>query len=221
MKANVHVDGFNLYYAIKKTPYRWLDLGELCRQTLKGYTINRIRYFTARVNARPTDPLQPQRQEVYLRALRTIPNLEIHLGHFLTGERWAPLVNPPAGGVPQVPGVLEPHPITGAPMAKVVKVEEKGSDVNIASYLLLDGFRNDYEVAVIISNDSDLVAPIELVRGELALDIGVLNPHRNTSHALRKAASFYRPIRAGALSVSQFPATVATPQGPITKPTGW
>lgn len=221
MQTNVYIDGFNLYYAIKMTPYKWLDLAELCNQTLKGHTIHRIRYFTARVKARAGDPQAPQRQNVYLRALRTIPHLHIHEGHFLASEKWAAIAHPPATGLPTIPGVLEPHKLTGAPLARVIKVEEKGSDVNIATYLLLDALRGDCDVAVLISNDSDLVGPIQVVRSELKLDVGVLNPHRNDSVTLKNAASFYRPIRVGALLASQFPNPVLTPTGPLTKPTTW
>lgn len=66
MRVNVYVDGFNLYYgAVRETPYKWLDLGELCRLLLPQNQINRIRYFTALVESRPYDPQQPQRQQTY------------------------------------------------------------------------------------------------------------------------------------------------------------
>ena len=83
--TNVYVDAFNLYYGcLKGTPYRWLDLGALCRRLLPKDGINRIRYFTATVSARPDNPDAPQRQQVYLRALETIPGLSIHYGHYLS-----------------------------------------------------------------------------------------------------------------------------------------
>ena len=106
-------------------------------------------------------------------------------------------------------------------MAKVIKIEEKGSDVNIASYLLLDGFRQEYELAVVISNDSDLATPIQLAQSELGFSVGVFNPHTITSTTLRRAAFFYRPIRMGVLQASQFPGSIVTPQGIITKPLSW
>ena len=54
MKTNVYVDGFNLYYgAVKGTPFRWLDMAAMCRMLLPGDQINRIKYFTALVDARP------------------------------------------------------------------------------------------------------------------------------------------------------------------------
>ena len=77
MKANIYVDGFNLYYgALKDTPYRWLDIAKLCRIMLPHDTIDQIKYFTALVNPRPTNPDQLTRQQIYLRALQTIPNLQ-------------------------------------------------------------------------------------------------------------------------------------------------
>lgn len=224
MIANVYIDGFNLYYGIidTKKPYKWLDVGTLCRHILQGHTINRIRYFTARITPRPDDPDQALRQDVYLRALRTIPNLTIHEGHFLRSEKWSVIARPLASGVPTIPGVLELRGLpTAVPMAYVVKTEEKGSDVNLATYLLLDAFRKEYELGVLVTNDSDLAEPIRVVRSELGLQVGVLNPHTNISRTLQGAASFYRYIKQSSLRVAQFPDTVDTPTGPVTRPTSW
>ena len=77
MKANIYVDGLNLYYgALRGQPYRWLNIAQLCRFLLPNDTINKIKYFTALVTPRPTDPDQATRQKTYLRALQTIPNLD-------------------------------------------------------------------------------------------------------------------------------------------------
>lgn len=60
MITNVYIDGFNLYYGcLKRSPYKWLDLGSLCSQLLPQNDIKRIRYFTARVKARPDNHLHP------------------------------------------------------------------------------------------------------------------------------------------------------------------
>lgn len=207
MKANVYVDGFNLYYGcVKGTPYRWLNLSTLCCLLLPRHTVNRIRYFTARVQSRADDPQGARRQATYLRALQTIPNLSIHFGHFLTNPVRLPVANPRPSG----PRTVE-----------VLRTEEKGSDVNLATYLLVDGFGGDYELAVILSNDSDLLEPIRVVRNTLNLPVGILNPQRNTSWALRNVASFYRPIRQGPLKASQFPPTLTDSNGTITKPATW
>jgi len=208
MKTIVYVDGFNLYYgAVKGTVYKWLNIHKLCQLLLPKNQIVRIKYFTALVTARPTDMDQPNRQQIYLRALRSIPILEIIYGHFLEHEIMMPLVNPPSGG---------------PKYARVIKTEEKGSDVNIAAHMINDGYMGSYEVAVVLSNDSDLVEPIKIVRQELNLPVGVLNPiPAHPSHELQKYASFMKPIRKGVLSVSQFPERMRDVNGSFRKPTKW
>ena len=87
MLANIYVDAFNLYYgAVKGTPYKWLDIAAMCRMLLPRDQIHSIKYFTALVDPRSNDPDQPARQRMYLRALRTIPNLELIFGTFLTRD---------------------------------------------------------------------------------------------------------------------------------------
>lgn len=208
--ANVYIDGFNLYYgALKGTQYKWLDLGSLCRNLLPTYTVKRIRYFTARVSGRPDDPQLPQRQQTYLRALETIPNLTIHFGQF----RSRPVRLP-----------VHPPPNTGPKTVQVLRTEEKGSDVNLATHLLLDGFAKDASAAFVMSDDSDLLGPVEATSQILGLHVGILNPQvwrKRPNRALQKAADSYRPIRNGVLGASQFPTTLTDSRGTITKPNGW
>ncbi|MCI0634876.1 MAG: NYN domain-containing protein [Actinobacteria bacterium] len=202
----MYVDAFNLYYgSLKDSPYRWLDLGSLCRSLLPGHAIGQIRYFTAIVQSRPGDPSQQQRQQVYLRALRTIPGLTIHLGSFLTNAVRLPLADPGHGS----PRTVE-----------VLRTEEKGSDVNLATRLLVDGFHGAYGTAVVISNDSDLKAPIEAARRELGLRVGVVIPNTRVRRSALPA-DFYRRIRGGALAASQFPQTVNDADGSIHRPRSW
>lgn len=207
MKTYVYVDGFNFYYgAVKNTPYKWVNITHLCQLLLPQNTIERIKYFTAHVRPRPHDPQQNIRQQIYLRALQTIPNLEIILGHFLSHRRWMPLANS----------------MTNPPQkAEVIYTEEKGSDVNLATHLLWDGFRQRYEVAALITNDSDLVAPINIVRQELGLDVIILNPHRFPSVELQNCATLVKKIRPGPLRASQFPDPMQDAQGVFYKPAGW
>jgi hypothetical protein len=76
LTTNIYIDGFNLYYgALRKTPYRWLNLEALCQLLLRKNTIAQIKYFTALVSARLSDPDQPVRQQLYLRALGTLPKV--------------------------------------------------------------------------------------------------------------------------------------------------
>ncbi len=208
MRTRIYVDAFNLYYgALRGTDNKWLDLDALCRNLLKpANRIEHIHYCTARVAARDGDHGQPQRQELYFRALRTIPRLTITLGHFLSSDVRMPTVSPSGA-------------IGGTVLVR--KTEEKGSDVNLATLLLKEGFQNLYDVAVVISNDSDLLLPIEVVKADLGKPVGVFNPHQRPSSRLRKRASFYKQIRQGVLSASQFPARLSDHQGSFTKPPGW
>ncbi len=207
LKTNVYIDGFNLYYgAVRGTAFKWLDVSKLCALLLPAHNIHRIRYFTARVSATPASPTAPRSQNTYLRALATTPNLTIHFGHFLTQRKWMPLVSPPPNG---------------SALAEVWKREEKGSDVALASHLLHDGHGNDYAAAVVVSNDSDLVEPIRLVREDLRKVVGVLNPHPFPAKQLMKHAVFLKQIRAGPLGASQFPLTLRDARGDIVKPATW
>jgi len=80
-RTHVYIDGFNLYYgAVRDTTLNWLDVRKLCELLLPDHQIDRIKYFTARVSARRDDPDKPTRQQIYLRALRTLPDLDIIYG---------------------------------------------------------------------------------------------------------------------------------------------
>ncbi len=206
-KTNIYVDGFNLFYgAVKGTPYKWLDLNCLCGLLLPDHDIQTIKYFTARVSAKPSNPDQDLRQQVYLRALRTLPNVETIFGHFLTNKVKMPLATPLPGG-PRV--------------AEVLKTEEKGSDVNIASHLVNDAHNGDFEVAVLITNDSDLLTPMKIVRRELHLPVGIINPYNRFARVLAREASFKKKIRAGVLALSQLQPTLHDSHGTFHKPASW
>ena len=208
--TNVYIDGFNLYYGrLKGTPYKWLDLRALSHILLPGDTLGMIRYFTARIDARPRDPDGPVRQDAYLRALRTLPEVSIHLGLFKSRPTRMPLAHPQPGG----PTTVE-----------VIKTEEKGSDVNLATYLLLDAFRGDCDVSVVISNDSDLVEPIRVVRHDLAKPVGVINPHpahKRSRELLAIGPTFYKQIRPAGVRRAQFAPVLNDSQGTIHRPSGW
>jgi len=207
MRTHVYVDGFNFYYGcVKGTPFKWLNFSELFRRLLPPNDVRVIKYFTARVEARPGDPDQATRQDAYFRALQTLPTVEIVLGQFLT------------------------HPVTlpradGMGYETVLRTEEKGSDVNLAAHLLHDAHRGLIDCAVIVSNDSDLAEPLRLVQEDLGLKVGLISPSylpgRHPSHQLVKHADFVKRIRQGVLSDSLFPDPVLSPRGPIYKPRGW
>jgi hypothetical protein len=230
IRTNIYVDGFNLYYgAAKHTPYKWVNLSELCLQVLPGLSINRVRYFTALVKPLQSDPHTRLRQEVYIRALRTLPNLTVHYGHYLQSTVSMPLASPP---------------LKGSRFADVIKMEEKGSDVNIATYMLVDAFRQDCDQLVVITNDSDLAEPVRIINKELLMPVGVFNPQTNDT-AVRRARISGKPLRPATPSIelkkvakfnrnitsegpsshmarSQFPDTLVDQNGhTVKKPTAW
>lgn len=205
LRTYIYIDGFNLYYGqVKGTPYKWLNLDAMCRCYLDE-SINeivKIKYFTARVKSRPHDPTQSLRQQIFLRALSTIPHLEIIYGHFLSHVVSMPLAN-------------------GKGNVEVVKTEEKKSDVNIAVHMLHDAYKNVYDLAVLVSNDSDLSEPLRIISHELGKKIGILNPQNKPSRELGKYALFQKQIRVGALALCQFPNELEDARGIIRKPLKW
>lgn len=209
MKTYVYIDGFNLYYgALKDSPYRWLDLGTLCRHVLPKNEVVKIKYYTARVKDRKNNQGQAARQEIYLRALRTLPEVEIVYGHF-SAHRVSMYLADSKPGRPRY--------------ADVIKTEEKGSDVNIATDMMDDGCQSLYDVAVAITNDSDLERTIQRVRQRYQVPVGIVNPNvdRPASKALAGPASFVRPIRRWHLEKSQFPNVIRIGESRISKPHAW
>lgn len=215
MKTNVYVDGFNLYYGCYQDDrhpeyrrYKWLHLRALLERALPNDDIHRIRYFTAVVSGSANDPDKPVRQRAFIRALRTVPNLTVHEGIFLTTRKTG--------------RVVTPQGIVTQALQRVEVREEKGSDVNLATHLLTDAFDDDFEMAVIVSNDSDLVGPIEVVRGRFGRRVGVLNPQSGYSGALYRAATFYKRLPKAELANCQFDDPVRDVDGTlIRKPQGW
>ncbi|EBA14182.1 NYN domain-containing protein [Roseobacter sp. CCS2] len=190
MRVRVYVDGFNLYYRLlKHSRYKWTDLKLLSSELLQtGDVIERIRYFTADVSPRAGDPDAPTRQQAYFRALRTIPELEIHKGTFLAKTIHRP-----------VRGQEESY-------VYVRDTEEKGSDVNLASHLLMDGFCDTYDIALVMSQDTDLLEPIRMVSQELGKVVIVAwFEDTSPSKLLRQYATSVRHIRPAMLRRSQFP----------------
>ena len=209
MITNLYIDGFNLYYrALRGTPFKWLDLRKLAETLFPNDTVNKVCYFTALLNARADDPAQPLRQQVYLRALKTVPDLEIHYGTFRPRAKRRPLVQ-------AMPG-LPTHVL-------VRDSEEKGSDVNLATRLLVDGFKGEYEQAVVVSNDGDFAGAMRYVRDDLGLRVTLVNPDRKNSSPTELAcsATYIKRLWKSHLRRSQFPDTLRDEVGIISKPAGW
>lgn len=207
MRTIIYIDGFNLYYrAVKNTPYKWLDFKSLfCKLLSKEHSVIEIKYFTALVSGK-RNPKKPLNQQTYLRALKAyIPELNIYFGHFLSHEVYAPLA--------------EPTPTTS--MVKIIKTEEKGSDVNIAVHLVNDAWLNNYDCAIVVSNDSDLAEAMRIVRlYHPTKKIGLIMPGEgHPSKELMKHSDFIKRIRTGILKLSQLPDKI--PNTNFSKPNTW
>lgn len=207
MKTIVYIDGFNLYYGcLKDSPYKWLDLLELSKLLLPKHKILKIKYFTAKVSPQPYNLDCHKRQYTYIRALQSMECCEIYYGFYLSNIKKAPLV----------------QPISGKNVVNIIHTEEKGSDVNLATQLLLDGFKDRYDSAVVISNDSDFATTIQAVKDDLKKNIGVISPYKKPAKALQNKATFYKKIRSGVLQAAQFPTTITLKNGKVIhKPSIW
>jgi uncharacterized LabA/DUF88 family protein len=207
MRVCVYIDGFNLYYRrLKKSRHKWIDLGKLSQQLVASDdVIEKIRYFTADVSPRAGDPDAPMRQQTYFRALKTIPNFEIHRGQFLPKQITRPLVDQETKYV------------------RVWTTEEKGSDVNLASHLLMDGFREKYDVALVISQDSDLLEPMRMVKTELNKTVIIAwADDTRPGKRYHQAATFIRHIQPAMLARAAFPDPVLGRGGAkIWRPPSW
>lgn len=164
-KTTIYIDGFNLYHrSLKHTPYKWLDFKSLFSKIFPAdkYEINHIKYFTSPV-APLEDSDRPARQDIYIRALRKcIPELEIFWGRFQTHANSVPLANPSYPD--NSSDIYKRDARQNLIYERVVRVDEKGSDVNLAMHLLNDGWLNTYDCAVLVSNDSDLAGALSLLK---------------------------------------------------------
>ena len=100
--------------------------------------------------------------------------------------------------------------------------EEKGSDVNVATQLLIDVLTGRVDAVMVFSNDSDLRLPLELARQRVP--VATINPRANpTATDLRgdpnagAGRHWWRRLKANDFRNHQLPDQV----GPYIKPVGW
>ena len=209
-KTIVYIDGFNLYYRLKDTPYRWLNPQKLSEFYLnpRQNNIIEIKYFTALVKRNSSNNSNIIKQNIYLRAIRTIPNLSIILGQFkkrhMTGLRCH---------------YENGKYIEGSELITISKWEEKESDVNIATHIIADS--SQYDCAILVSNDTDLKTPLKYVKENLKKSVGIISPRRNIHMELRDASHFQKRISNEALKQCQFPDKVKDDKGPFFCPPKW
>lgn len=210
----VYIDGFALYKGLLQRTfpqYKWLDVVALSDRLFHQYQVKQVRYFTARLKPLPHDPQMPQRQDAYLRALETLPRLSIHYGRYILSKQWLPIH-------PQE--IVEGRVKT----VRVKRPEEKGTDVSLASHLMLDAFRDRSDLYAVVTNDSDLVTPLQLLATEARRNVGLVSVAGSRYNKAFDDVPLYtvRKIRRGTLQESQLSDRVQDAEGRwVHKPTSW
>lgn len=199
-----YIDGFNLFFGMKEMKwkrYYWLNLHALIESLLKpGQSLLLVKYFTAMVSATPRDPDKSKRQSTYIDALSTLDNVEIIKGHYLS--KTAKCVQ--CGN-------------------QWVRFEEKMTDVNIATQLLIDSYNDRFDTAILISADSDLCPPVSVIRQTFPEKrvVAVFPPGRK-SKQLQNLVSADMILGRGKLEAAQFPESVLLRNGYMVKrPEKW
>lgn len=218
MKTIVYVDGYNLYYGLlRRSAYKWLDLYRLFQEHVLATDaeVIEVRYYTAPGLARMSDePQSPQRQRLYLQALRKMPPNKVTI---IEGRMSA-----------ETPSLRLVEPIAAAPTLKRVRVHaltEKKTDVNLASDLLAGAWTGAYEQAVLCSNDTDLEGAIRTVKHHHpTLKLGLVAPipghdHRKIAADLQRHVDWCKTLSPSHLGHAQLPDKI--PGTAIRKPVSW
>lgn len=128
----------------------------------------------------------------------------------------------PSSGCGKCPQDLVQPLADGTTHVKVWNTEEKGSDVNLATYLVHDAWRGLYDVAVVLSQDTDLCEPLRIVRDEVSKPVGLVWLDSTQPGKLGAAASFVRHVTPSRLAAAQFaPVLVGRNGKPIKRPAEW
>jgi len=199
-----YIDGFNLYFGLKDKgwkKYYWLDLVSLSQALLKeDQNLEHCHYFTARVRHTNNPSQNINRQTIWLDALATRQDLTTHFGHYLEKQR------------------------TCKSCGAQWKVhEEKMTDVNIATQILSDAYDDKFEVALVISGDSDLTTPIKTVLARFPEKrVIVAFPPKRHSDQLRSTATASFTIGEAKLRNNRMPNIIKTERWfVITCPPAW
>lgn len=225
MRAIFYIDGFNFYFLrTKHQPrFKWLNMKALADLIVPaGTTVIAVKYYTAPVSGK-IDGDAPRRQQKLLAALRTVPEISIYNGRFLYAEKWAGLIHPPRAKPDGYVWNTPPPQVVF-----IAKTEEKGSDVNLGVHLVRDAFVDAFDVAYVITNDTDLVEPIRIVTQEVGKQVCIVAPCRPRgvipvpSPSLEAVASFKHYIDDAELAAAQFPNTIKRAgKKDLTKPATW
>lgn len=199
-----YIDGFNLYFGMKDASMRrfyWLNIETLSKRILKeGQLLVGVKYFTSRITGKVSRDSKVKRQTTYLEALESMCNASIFWGDYKTIPWKCPSC----------------HKRSDFPT-------EKQTDVNIATEMILDAVYDKYDTAILISADSDLVAPVKaIVNSAWDKRVVAAFPPKRYSKELHDAASSPYFITRSLLSRSQLPPTVIKADGyKLERPDYW
>lgn len=198
-RVALFVDGFNLYHGLHekfRRQYLWLDLWTLGERLLKpAQELVSVRYFTARVR---NDPQGAARQVEYLGALEE-RGVEIVEGRF-----------------------QEKNKTCRRCQAQWRSYEEKESDVNLCVSLMSAAFANQFDVALILSADGDMIPAIKAVK-ELNPTLRMIAafPPARSSEALKRAVDGHLYVGRDKIRGSQFPDSYQGHQRIFNRPSHW
>ena len=216
MKANIYIDGGNLYFGLLKgrPEVKWLDLDAFCRRLVgTDHELNAIKYFTANIKTYPHDPASIERQNLYLQAVAAKGGIETIFGYYNKNKTWLPAIDRRCVDCD----------VTGdGGRVHVMKFEEKRTDANIITEMLRDAFTSDIQSFILISGDSDFAAPLDLIRQELRRQVVVLNPKDRRSDLIHHA-TIYKDIPRDLPASCQLPDEVPVGRNgkTIRRPTAW
>lgn len=203
LRVMAYVDGFNLYFGLKQARFKryyWLDVAALAGNLLKpGQQLAATHYFSARIRDNGRNAADQKRQSDYLEAL-ALQGVQTQFGHYLQKNR-----------------------VCRSCGATWQDYEEKMTDVNVAIQVLADAFDDTFDVALVISGDSDLTTPIRRVRERFpSKRVIVAFPPGRHSSELKRHAHGYLTIGEDKLRASQLPDQIVKPDGYVLhRPAHW
>ena len=195
------IDGCNLYHSLPVCggfrQYRWLDLRRLAECFYSPRRIEQIIYFTAYADWSQS---KTNRHRTYIQAQRN-RDVAVEFGEFHKIKK-------------RCRAVCKRTYLTH---------EEKQTDVNIAIKLLELAVKDEYDTAVLVTGDSDMVPGIKAVE-RLYPDkqVHVLIPPSSRAKALMQACHAHHTIKKSHLANSQLPNPVQLSNGKnLTCPPAW
>lgn len=201
MRVIAYIDGFNLYFGLRDKGWRrfyWLDVKLLAQNLLKfNQQLVMTKYFTARIIGAPD---KQKRQSTFIEALETLSNLKIFYGKYQLNPRECPN----CGFKDKVPN-------------------EKMTDVNIAVEMFSDAINDKFDIALLLSADSDLVPPVRVIKNTFTQKrIVVAFPPKRSSVELENIAHACLRIGRANFARSLFPDKVRKADGFILqRPSTW